>query len=118
MVCFLALKMDQTQKLSSITLGFAAILDNKHIWLILQPYKFLRAPLCVIGVYSRFLCTVDFLNVFMKPQKNLMWEINMECLCSPSCHQCHIFKCSAHSHTSKASDTFPETLFQGPVFPS
>lgn len=55
MVCFLVLKMDQTQKLSSIIVGLAAILDNKHMWLILQPYKFLRAAICVIGVYSRFL---------------------------------------------------------------
>lgn len=30
--------MDQTQKLSSIAVVSAAILDNKHIWLILQPY--------------------------------------------------------------------------------
>lgn len=95
MVCLLALKMDQTEKLSSITVVFAAILDNKHIWLILQPYNFLRALLCLIGVYSRFLCTVDFLDVFMKPQKNLMQEINMDCLCCPSYNQCHILKCSA-----------------------
>lgn len=95
MVCFLALKMDHTQKLSSNNVGFAAILDNKHIWLILQPYKFLRTPLCVIGVCSRFLGTVDFLNVFLEPQKKLMQEINMNCLCSPSHHQCHILKCSA-----------------------
>lgn len=95
MVCFLVLKMDQTQKLSSITVVFAAIFDNKNIWQILQSYKFLKAPLCVIGVHRRFLNTVDFLNVFMEPQKKLMKEINMDHLFSPSHHQCHILKCSA-----------------------
>jgi len=94
-VCFLALKTDQTQKLTSITMVFAAILDNKDIWLILQPYKFLRALLGVIGVYSRFLCTADFSNVFTELQKKLRQEINMHCLYSPSYHQCHVFKCSA-----------------------
>lgn len=95
MVCFLVLKMDQTQKLSSITVVFAAIFDNKNIWLILQSYKFLRAPLCVIGVYRRFLYTVDFLNVFMDPQKKIMREVNMDHLFSPFHHHCHILKCSA-----------------------
>lgn len=69
--------MDQTQKLSSITVGFAAILDNKNIQWILESFKFLRASLHVIGVYRRFLYTVDFLNVLMEPQKKLMREINM-----------------------------------------
>lgn len=109
---FLMLKMDQTQKLSSIAVVSAAILDNKHIWLILQPYKFLRAHLSVIRVCTRFLCTVDFLNMFKEPQKNLMQEINVDCLCTPSHYQCNILKVLGRF---KAFVIFLERQFQGPV---
>lgn len=92
-MCFLVLKMDQTQELSSITVVFAAIFDNKNIWRILQSFKFLKASLHVIGVH-RFLYAVDFLNVIMEPHKKLMREINMVHQFSPSHHQPHILKSS------------------------
>lgn len=71
--------MNQTQNFPSITVVFAAILDNEYIWLILKSCKFLRVPLCVIGVHRRLLCTVDFLNVFIEPQKKITQDFNIDC---------------------------------------
>lgn len=62
MVCFLLLKMDQTQKLSSITVVFAAIFNHKNIWRILQSYKFLRAPLCVYRSARKIFICCRFLE--------------------------------------------------------